>query len=82
MSNNTTHNIMNNEADLFDSFNRLQDLMSKYLDVYPLLEFSKDNSSEVSKFISGMTALQQSFDALLMALKLHSEILGVELKID
>jgi hypothetical protein len=73
---------MNNEANLFDSFNRLQDLMSKYLDVYPLLEFSKENSSEVSKFICGMTALQQSFDALLEALKIHSEILGVELKLD
>lgn len=82
MSLNIPQAIMHNEAELYESFNRLQDLLSKYLGVYPLLEISKDNSVEVNKFLTGMHALQESFDALLEALKLHSEILGVDVQID
>lgn len=80
MSANHTPTIMKNEAELYDSFNKLQDLLSKYLDVYPLLEISKENSKDVNNFLDGMSCLQDSFNALVEALKLHSQILGVEPK--
>jgi hypothetical protein len=80
MSADHTNTIMKNEAELYDSFNKLQVLLSKYLDVYPLIEFSKENSHDVNNYLEGMSCLQDSFNALLGALKLHSQILGVELK--
>ncbi len=80
MSANQTITIMENEAGLYEAFNKLQSLLSNYLDVYPLIEFSKENSDHVNNYLEGMGCIQESFNSLLEALKIQSQILGVKLR--
>lgn len=82
MSTNYENRIIQNEADLFQSFNNLHELLGRYLNLYPFISFEKENNIDVNKFINGMHALNQSFDALYQALKLHAEILGAEITIE
>lgn len=70
--------IMKNEAELYSSFNNFQDLLSRYINLYPMVEFSTSNSKDANKFLSGMMNLKQSFDALVEALNIQAQILGVE----
>lgn len=79
MTTNLTLQIMENEAELYASFNRLQKLLGNYLDVYPMVQFNPENAKGVADFIEGMDALKESFIVLLEALKLHADIHGVQI---
>lgn len=78
MTNDLAAQTLLNEADLYESFNRLHKLLGQYLDVYHMIEFSSKNSVDANKYLEGLDALRDSFDALMGAIKLHASIRGVE----
>lgn len=78
MTNDTAAQTLLNEADLYQSFNRLNSLLGQYLDVYPMIEFSTQNSVDANKYLEGLDALRESFEVLMEALKIHASIRGVD----
>lgn len=68
------------EAEVIESFNKLQYYFDHYSSAYLQINFEPNNSKVVNTFFRGLDSLQYAFASLNEAIKTIAEIKGVKLE--